>query len=267
MGSTRIDHMTLYMNPYSVRSTMIRLAIALRGEARADAIPIIVQEHEVDIFEMEQLEERFMFEVNGKGQVPVLAGPNLPEPLTETLDITEFLMSRYPSLSAPEQYLQEAEDLLEKLHGLDFFPLSFGHTPGVADHEISFCEQQIKQNTSQRHIKLLEAKLVKYKSQKERIVTKEKLAALEKSTMDFLSECRVVMRRNSGPWIYGRMPTALDAHLIPFLQRMKDAGHFDYFHDDLGGYLDAGTNTPEWNSVMRGRKTLPQAVVVGIPKE
>lgn len=95
-------------------------------------------------------------------QVPVLVGPNIPEqPLTETLDITSFLMSRYPSLRPPEQYRQEANELLVKLHQLDYFPLSFGHAQGVADHEIDLCEQRLKQTTSSRHRELLELKLAK----------------------------------------------------------------------------------------------------------
>lgn len=71
-------------------------------------------------------------------------------------------MSRYPSLLAPVKYTQEADDLLNQLHGIEYFPLSFGHALGVADHEIDLCEQRIKQATSPRHKELLEPKLRKW---------------------------------------------------------------------------------------------------------
>lgn len=71
------------------------------------------------------------------------------------------------------------------------------------------------------------------------------------------------MRRTNGPWFYGQhAPTALDAHFIIFLHRMKDAGHFDYFNGPLTAYLDASTNLPEWSSVMEGRRTLPTDIAV-----
>lgn len=75
------------------------------------------------------------------------------------------------------------------------------------------------------------------------------------------------MRRTKGPWIYGDAPTALDANLIAFLQRMKDAGHFDYFDTRLIKYLDDGTTSLEWKSVMQGQQTLPQPITAEIPEQ
>jgi hypothetical protein len=75
------------------------------------------------------------------------------------------------------------------------------------------------------------------------------------------------MRRNHGPWIYGQHgPTALDAHFITFLHRMKDGGHFDFFDELLDGYLEMGTATPEWNAVMEGRRTLPPGIALDPPE-
>jgi hypothetical protein len=74
------------------------------------------------------------------------------------------------------------------------------------------------------------------------------------------------MRRTEGPWIYGAHgPTALDAHFIIFLHRVRDAGHFDYFDDQLNAYLDASIKLPEWSSVMEGRRTLPPGIAVNKP--
>lgn len=62
------DDVTLYFHPFSVRSAMVRFAIALRGDVDPGLTPIAITERAVDIFEMEQLEEWFMLEVNPKGQ-------------------------------------------------------------------------------------------------------------------------------------------------------------------------------------------------------
>lgn len=107
---------------------------------------------------------------------------------------------------------------------------------------------------------------VRYKSQKVRIITEEELSALNQAAIGFLIRCREVICRGNGPWIYGDAPTALDAHLVAFMQRMKDAGHFDYFDDRLMKYLDFATSAPEWKSVMQGKQTLPQEITVEIPK-
>jgi hypothetical protein len=70
MAYDRTDHVMLYTNTYSLRSLMTRFTIALRGKAAATSIPVIVEEREVNIYEMEQMNETFMLEVNAKGQVP-----------------------------------------------------------------------------------------------------------------------------------------------------------------------------------------------------
>jgi hypothetical protein len=82
-----------------------------------------------------------------------------PKPLTESLDIAKFFISRYPSLSAPVPHLQEAEDLLDELHDLDYFTLSFAHVPIIPETTMKSCEQRLAAATSQRHREALEAKM------------------------------------------------------------------------------------------------------------
>jgi glutaredoxin 2 len=99
--------------------------------------------------------------LRGSIQVPALVNVSSGEHLTETIDITRFLMSRYPALEAPEQDSQDAEEILTKLHQIEYFPLSFGQAPEVANHEIETCEQRLQTATSPRHVELLEKKLAK----------------------------------------------------------------------------------------------------------
>lgn len=73
--------------------------------------------------------------------------------------MAKFLISRHPSLSAPEPYLQEAEDLLDELHDLDYFTLSFAHAPKIAELTMKKCEQRLAEATSPRYKEVLETKL------------------------------------------------------------------------------------------------------------
>lgn len=58
-----------YHNPFSICSLMGRYTLAIRGEPKDAASEVVVDEHEVDIFREAQLEEKFLCEVNPKGQV------------------------------------------------------------------------------------------------------------------------------------------------------------------------------------------------------
>jgi glutathione S-transferase len=133
----------LYFFPYSICSIMVRYTLALRGPAGNEADVMVVQEEEVDITADAQLTELFLCEVNAKGQVhqsqsstktlgkltsltqvPVLTSPVLPTPLADSLDITKYLIQQYPSL-VPEAYKEQILDLLEKLHQISYFSLTY----------------------------------------------------------------------------------------------------------------------------------------------
>lgn len=60
-----------------------------------------------------------------------------------------------------------------------------------------------------------------------------------------------------GPWLLGlKEPTALDAHLVTFVARMRDVGRNDIIPEELGKYVDVAMEGDEWNGVMQGRKTM-----------
>lgn len=63
--------------------------------------------------------------------------------------------------------------------------------------------------------------------------------------------------RESGPWLFGlSQPTALDAHLVVFIARMRDVGRDDLISERLNQYADFAMGLPEWKSVLQGRKTM-----------
>lgn len=60
---------TLYHHRYSICSIMVRLTLAMRGTPK-DGQGVHIEESEVDIIEKrEQLSEKFLCEINPKGQV------------------------------------------------------------------------------------------------------------------------------------------------------------------------------------------------------
>lgn len=67
--------------------------------------------------------------MNRKGQVPALVSKSLPEgkPIADSLYITEYLASEYPSL-CPTEHKTAIVEGLHKLHGLNYYSLSYAGT-------------------------------------------------------------------------------------------------------------------------------------------
>jgi hypothetical protein len=62
---------------------------------------------------------------------------------------------------------------------------------------------------------------------------------------------------DDGPWLFGlQSPSALDAHLVVFLSRMRDVGRGELIPERLGTYVDRAVDTQEWKQTMDGRKTM-----------
>lgn len=60
----------------------------------------------------------------------------------------------------------------------------------------------------------------------------------------------------AGPWLFGfQQPTALDAHLIVFIARMRDVNRLELIPDKLQRYAEEATRTAEWKQVMSTRRT------------
>jgi hypothetical protein len=52
-------------------------------------------------------------------------------------------------------------------------------------------------------------------------------------------------------------PTALDAHLIVFVARLKDAGRGELVPARVVKYADKAMDTSAWRDMMQGRQTIP----------
>jgi hypothetical protein len=61
----------LYHNLWSICSIMVRYTLAVKGAPHDSAAAMVVQEQEVDIFNGAQFAEKYLLEVNPKGQVRI----------------------------------------------------------------------------------------------------------------------------------------------------------------------------------------------------
>lgn len=158
MASNTATHI-LYYNAFSLNATMARYAFALRGALKPGQSEIIIKEEPVDIgLKREQLEERYLLEINAKGQVPVLApvggGPTLPE----SVDITFKFGEVYEDI-IPEGQAGQIRELLDRQHELGVFSLTMGPRPGVGEAQTAVLEEKLKADISEKYRAALQAKL------------------------------------------------------------------------------------------------------------
>lgn len=56
-----------------------------------------------------------------------------------------------------------------------------------------------------------------------------------------------------GPWLFGlRTPSALDAHVLPFIARMRDIGRYSLVPPTLRSYAERGWESPKYKATMEG---------------
>lgn len=76
-----------------------------------------------------------------------------------------------------------------------------------------------------------------------------------------LRDPKAIAETSGGLWLFGfRNPSALDAHLITFLARLRDIGLRDIIPVSLDRYASEAMETVQWKGVMQGRTTVGPAV-------
>ncbi len=79
--------------------------------------------------------------------------------MPESFDITYFIADRYPSL-LPTENKDQIRELLNELHDVNYFSLSFGSKPAAAKAQKIAVEQKLAQpGISEKYRKALEYKL------------------------------------------------------------------------------------------------------------
>lgn len=166
MASPEAATHTLHHDPVSICSVMVRYTYALRGEPKDNSAAMTVQEQPLSIRRGEHLAKDFLCNINRNGEVPVLvsAGSGIApsEPMPDSMAITYFLASRYPSL-LPEPHENEIKTRLEELHHVNFFSLTFTGKPEVQRRNIASLQSRLDdEDASERYRKILEDKIERY---------------------------------------------------------------------------------------------------------
>ncbi|OQV04058.1 Glutathione S-transferase, domain-containing protein [Cladophialophora immunda] len=255
---------TLFYNDYSICSVMVRYTIALTRRLQGQQLSI--EERPVNIQQGGQLTEYYLCEVNARGTVPVLLGPSsskaLKKPLTESVDITYFLAQRFPSL-CPPHLSPQIQRLMAELHDINYFSLTYTHKPQrAADMENSVLKLLSDPTISPRWRQALEFKLEVVRATRAPALTKEAVAEQESKASSFLSQIDTLLagaaaEGSGSPWIFGTAdPTALDAHVVPFVARLMDVGRQGMLQDRVRAYAERAFDAEAWREAMQGRRTV-----------
>ncbi|CAJ2500532.1 Uu.00g033850.m01.CDS01 [Anthostomella pinea] len=249
----------LYHHPYSVCSIMVRYTLALAGEPRDTDSAMDIEEKVIDIFHNAQLDEEYLCNVNPKGQVPVLKSSSLVKPLPDSVAITHFIAEHYPALF-PAAHAPEITRLLKELHRLNFFSLCFGNRPQVAQGFVKALHDRLgREDITKEYRRALEYKLSVTQEEKVKGVDSDTITHTEQRARAVVKELETLLV-DGQPWLFGsKRPSALDAHFVVFLRRMRDVKREDLLSRRLIQYCDEAMTMPEWEKVMEGRKTMVAA--------
>jgi hypothetical protein len=98
-------------------------------------------------------------------------------------------------------------------------------------------------------------------------LAKEAVAVQESKASSFLARIETLLAASEGdddhdddgrsPWIFGTAePTALDAHVVPFIARLLDVGRDGMLQDRVRAYAERAFKAEAWKEVMQGRRTV-----------
>lgn len=73
---------------------------------------------------------------------------------------------------------------------------------------------------------------------------------MEKLATDLLSSLNELAPDVPGQWLFGEKPTALDAHLLVFMARMRDVGRQNLIPERLEKYASWAMESREWKEIM-----------------
>jgi hypothetical protein len=73
-----------------------------------------------------------------------------------------------------------------------------------------------------------------------------------------LGEAEELLQASHSGWVLNTPhPTALDAHLIVFVARLKNAGRGELVPARVLGYADGAMDISAWKDMMQGKQTIP----------
>ncbi|KIW26367.1 uncharacterized protein PV07_09467 [Cladophialophora immunda] len=76
---------------------------------------------------------------------------------------------------------------------------------------------------------------------------------MEKNATELRASLAALLPDDPRQWIYNNKPTALDAHLVPFIARLTDVGWANLIPQKLREYASWAWQGHEWSTLMAGR--------------
>ncbi|CAK3903894.1 Hypothetical predicted protein [Lecanosticta acicola] len=180
--------------------------------------------------------------------------------MADSEHITYHFATMFPSL-IPDSHRDQIVALLDEIHKLPFFTLSFGGHKAVVSPRgaLTRMREMLDGNEiSERHRKLLQAKWdMANKVDLNAKLTPEAIRDAEVTHKKFFDRiCGYLPGNGDGPWMFGlQQPSAFDAHLVPVLVRLQDVGRGALLPGSLAEYAERAKKTREWQSVMNGLRT------------
>lgn len=93
--------------------------------------------------------------------MPVLAPVDSHKTLPDSLEITKYFAQSYPDLM-PEPYKEKIISLLQELHGINFFSLTFTGKPGPTEARKESLQKQLESDISEKYRKAIEGKIKRW---------------------------------------------------------------------------------------------------------
>lgn len=79
-------------------------------------------------------------------------------------------------------------------------------------------------------------------------------------TRQICAKVATLKEQHNAKYVFGPQPTALDAHMLVFLRRIKDSGFDEHVPQTLREWSEELSKEEIWMTVVPGRKTLPPYV-------
>ncbi|GJN81228.1 hypothetical protein PLIIFM63780_004760 [Purpureocillium lilacinum] len=241
---------TLHYFPFSLYSLMSRFAFVLGQALNPETAPRL-EVKMVNLHREENYSERYLTQVNPKGQVPALTSPLLDSNLVESRDIAEWLCQKQPEL-LPEEHRETIERVMDKIyayHAKALLVAPDDRKDGLQNQAAAMLEDP---ELTEAHRRALEIKSVL-------TLEPENILRAENQAHDLMSDLATLLEVHKGEgktWIFGDRPTILDAHAVAFAARLLDQQRFDLVLDAVKGYVEVVRDTDEWRKVTHGRSTL-----------
>lgn len=140
---------------------MVRYAYAVRGPALDSRDEMILEERLIDLKapHFDQISEPYLCEINPLGEVPVLVPKTDGSVLPDSRKITFRIAEQYPRL-LPERFDGEVRALLDELHAIDYFALTFTGKYGAPGTAIArLLERRNGDGVSEEYRRALDGKI------------------------------------------------------------------------------------------------------------